>query len=359
MASTSSSRCDHLAHPSPLTTALAAVLLFGILLSYLPQHLKILSRRSSEGLSPWWVLLGALSSIAALGNILTLPTSREDVACCKQIGKGECAAALLGVAQIGCQWGCFMFIVMLFLIYFPHPTSTTADLTSSVSSLTSPATPPPKRRDAVIVAVTTTLALLTIGATSLVLVAAYPHHTQTWANLLGVIAGLLSAVQYVPQIWYTWHLRDVKSLSVITMLIQVPGAFLFAFSLWQRVGWEGWSTWAVYIVTGFLQGILLVMAIVYYVQHRQAEKENQRRLDENGYIAGVDDVDGGAEDADERTGLLSRNGTVRRKSKPTNNGRIAINGGSGRMQRESNARDRQLSMLYAATPPEHDSDRSQ
>ncbi|KAK5712625.1 hypothetical protein LTR17_017878 [Elasticomyces elasticus] len=344
-----SPRCSHLAHPSPFTTALAAVLLAGILLSYLPQHLKILSRRSSEGLSPWWVLLGALSSIAALGNILTLPTSREDVACCKTIGKGECAAALLGVGQIGCQWACFMFIVMLFLIYFPY-TTTHADLSPPTASLTS--TPPPKRRDAVIVAVTTTLALLTIGLTSLVLVAAYPHHTQNWANLLGIIAGLLSAVQYVPQIWYTYHLRDVKSLSVITMLIQVPGAFLFAFSLWQRVGWEGWSTWAVYIVTGFLQGVLLVMAIVYYMQHRQVEKENQRRLNVDGYIPGVDDVDGGAEDADERTGLLSRNGTVRRKSKPIDSGRMSRN-------RNGNARDRQLSMLYAATPPEHDSDPSQ
>ncbi|KAK5707697.1 hypothetical protein LTR97_000235 [Elasticomyces elasticus] len=351
MASTSP-RCTHLAHPSPLTTALAAVLLAGILLSYIPQHLKILSRRSSEGLSPWWVLLGALSSIAALGNILTLPTSREDVACCKTIGRGECVAALLGLHNIFAQAD-GRDSVMLFLIYFPHPTSTTADLTSPVSSLTSPATPPPKRRDAVIVAITTTLALLTTGLTSLVLVAAYPSHTQTWANLLGIIAGLLSAVQYVPQIWYTYHLRDVKSLSVITMLIQVPGAFLFAFSLWQRVGWEGWSTWAVYIVTGFLQGILLVMAIIYYMQHRRAEKEGQRRVDENGYLPGVDDVDG-AEDVDERTGLLSGNGTVRRKSKPIDSGRMSRNGnGNG------DARNRQLSMLYAATPPEHDSDRSQ
>jgi len=104
------SHCEHLTHPSPLTTGLAAVLLVGILVSYLPQHLKILSRRSSEGLSPWWVLLGALSSIAALGNILTLPASRQDIGCCQELGKGECAAALLGVGQIGCQWTCFMFM---------------------------------------------------------------------------------------------------------------------------------------------------------------------------------------------------------------------------------------------------------
>ena len=94
-----------------------------------------------------------------------------------------------------------------------------------------------------IVGSTTLLALLVVGITSIALVAAWPHHTQNWANLLGSIAGVLAMVQYLPQIWYTYRLGDIKSLSVITMLIQVPGSFLFAFSLWQRVSWKGWSTW--------------------------------------------------------------------------------------------------------------------
>ncbi|KAK0939543.1 hypothetical protein LTR29_008913 [Friedmanniomyces endolithicus] len=350
MAPSTTSHCEHLTHPSPLTTGLAAVLLVGILVSYLPQHLKILSRRSSEGLSPWWVLLGALSSIAALGNILTLPASRQDIGCCQELGRGECAAALLGVGQIGCQWTCFMFIVMLFLIFFPS-TTTTADLSFSVSSLTSSS--PPKRRDAIIVASITVLALLFVGITSVALVASDPHHTQAWANFLGTVAGLLATIQYVPQIWYTYRLGDVKSLSVITMLIQVPGAFLFAFSLWQRVGWDGWSTWAVYVVTGILQGNLLGLAIFYYIRHRRMGKSSAGEIDDG--FTGVDDGDGataGAENADERTTLLSRrrseNGTrTSTKSLPIANGTHTSNGSQ-----------RQLSMLYAATPPEHDSDRS-
>ncbi|KAK1069042.1 hypothetical protein LTR74_005084 [Friedmanniomyces endolithicus] len=329
MAPSTTSHCEHLTHPSPLTTGLAAVLLVGILVSYLPQHLKILSRRSSEGLSPWWVLLGALSSIAALGNILTLPASRQDIGCCQE---------LVGDS------------VMLFLIFFPS-TTTTADLSSSVSSLTS--SPPPKRRDAVIVASLTVLALLFVSITSVALVFADPHHTQAWANFLGTIAGLLATIQYVPQIWYTYRLGDVKSLSVITMLIQVPGAFLFAFSLWQRVGWDGWSTWAVYVVTGILQGNLLGLAIFYYVRSRRTGKSSAGEVDDDS--SDVDDVDGataGAENVDERTTLLNRkrsgNGTgMSRKSLPIANGTHGSDGSQ-----------RQLSMLYAATPPEHDSDRS-
>ena len=105
-----SSHCQDLAHPSLPTVTLAAILVVGILLSYLPQHAKIISHRTSEGLSPWWVLLGGLSSIATIGNILTLPASRADIKCCQEVSGGACAAALLGIVQIGCQWACFMFM---------------------------------------------------------------------------------------------------------------------------------------------------------------------------------------------------------------------------------------------------------
>ena len=117
-----SDECKHLVNPNGYTVALAAVILVGILISYLPQHIKIIARRSSEGLSPWWVLLGGLSSVAAIANILVLPASRRDVACCKEVTGGECAAGMLGIAQIGLQWGCFMFM------YVKHASTAMMDL---------------------------------------------------------------------------------------------------------------------------------------------------------------------------------------------------------------------------------------
>jgi hypothetical protein len=85
-------------------------LVLGILVSYIPQHVKIIRHASSAGLSPWWVLLGTISSISALGNILVLPTSQHDMACCSEISASACGAALLGVVQIGVQWMCFMIM---------------------------------------------------------------------------------------------------------------------------------------------------------------------------------------------------------------------------------------------------------
>lgn len=42
-----------------------------------------------------------------------LPTSRNDIACCKVNSPFSCFAGLLGIAQIGAQWGCF-FLMYVF-----------------------------------------------------------------------------------------------------------------------------------------------------------------------------------------------------------------------------------------------------
>lgn len=233
---------------------------------------------------------------------------------------------------------------MLFLTFFP--TQPDADLSASTASLTHTQVPP-KRRDAVTVGSVILLSLFGVGLASIATVAtdtSTHSRTQTWADILGTVAGSLSAVQYLPQIYFTWQLKSIKSLSIITMLIQVPGAFLFAFSLWLRVGWRGWSTWLVYIVTGVLQSILLFLAITYLLADRRAAQEgmlDDRALDEHA---------DGAEDrlregVDERTALLA-NGN---KNRP-------IHGTQGSAASDDSAR--RLGMLYTATPPDQDSDRS-
>jgi len=86
------------------------------------------------------------------------------------------------------------------------------------------------------------------------------------------MAAILAAVQYFPQIWTTYTLRHVGSLSIPMMCIQTPGGFLFAGSLAARLGIEGWSTWGVYLVTACLQGVLLAMAIYFEVQARRGKQ---------------------------------------------------------------------------------------
>lgn len=261
--------CEHLASPNPYALALSVFLVLGILFSYLPQHYKIISHGTSAGLSPWWVLLGTLSSLMALANILVLPTSQHDMQCCRQISGAACAAALLGVVQISVQWVCFTGIWALFLIYFPR---------KAFDHPEAPHTPDqPNKRDAVTVGIVSVLATVVIGIVSTGLLVRAPGLLLAWANTLGIVASILATIQYVPQLWTTWKLKHIYSLSIMSMIIQVPGSFIFAFSLWLRVGWQGWSTWVVYCVTGLLQGGLLAMAI--YFQSREKDPDGQEAFD--------------------------------------------------------------------------------
>lgn len=76
----------------------------------MPQHYRIISRGTSEGISPYFVLLGTTSATAGFTNILTLPKSIQDAGCCKELETFECVAGVLGIVQLGVQWVCFAFM---------------------------------------------------------------------------------------------------------------------------------------------------------------------------------------------------------------------------------------------------------
>lgn len=101
------SKCRPLNYVDYTNFAISLVLLIGILLSYLPQHFRIISRGTSYGLSPYFVLLGTTSATSAFANIIVLPPSRTSIECCRAISGFACTAGLLGVAQITVQWICF------------------------------------------------------------------------------------------------------------------------------------------------------------------------------------------------------------------------------------------------------------
>ena len=112
---------------------------------------------------------------------------------------------------------------------------------------------------------------------------ALPKQLNNWANFLGVMAAILAAIQYVPQIWTTYHLKHVGSLSIPMMCIQTPGGYLFAASLYARLGMAGWSTWVIYLLTATMQGAVLVMGIYYELTNRSRESHI------NGYIDSAPD----------------------------------------------------------------------
>lgn len=160
---------------------------------------------------------------------------------------------------------------------------------------------PTKHREPLVVGFCIFVSVFLVAIVSIALVFRFPKHTQTWADVLGTIAGVLAAIQYLPQIYYTWKLQDLKSLSVATLVIQAPGAFVFALSLGLRVGVAGWSTWLVYLVTGALQFVLLAMAINWWLMERNIAKAPGAQES----AADTEEQRGSAPPVDETTALLT------------------------------------------------------
>lgn len=239
-----------------------------MLVSYLPQHWRIIARGTSEGISPYFVLLGVTSATAGFANILTLPQSRQDVACCHELDTLHCMAGLLGIAQLGVQWLCFAFILVLFLVFFRYDDASVPIPEEEIRE------DQPRWQTAVLVASTCLVHGLFVIVVTAVLAAVAPQALSGWANTLGLMAALLAAVQYLPQIYTTYHLKHVGSLSIPMMCMQTPGGLLFAASLFARLGWGGWSSWGIFLLTATMQGILLTMAIYYELQRAYPEDED-------------------------------------------------------------------------------------
>ncbi|KAK0715560.1 hypothetical protein B0H67DRAFT_487580 [Lasiosphaeris hirsuta] len=280
--------CKELRDPGVINLIVSIIIVIGMLISYLPQHVRIIKRGTSEGISPYFVLLGTTSATSAFANILLLPKSRQDVACCKELEAFHCAAGLLGIAQLGVQWICFTFIFVLFLVFFRYNPTNDPDN----DELDEEAEDSPRWQTALLVASLTLLHGLVVIVVTGILTMVAPQHLPTWANLLGVMAAALAAVQYIPQIWMTYNIKHVGSLSIPMMCIQTPGGFVFAGSLFARLGWAGWSSWGIFILTAMMQGSLLSMAIYYEIQARNAPKplhHPRSHLHANGFD---DDVPG-------------------------------------------------------------------
>ncbi|KAI9748655.1 MAG: hypothetical protein M1835_001739 [Candelina submexicana] len=154
------------------------------------------------------------------------------------------------------------------------------------------------------------LHILLIFLLSLYMVILHPSATQNYANILGIVATILSSIQYLPQLYTTFTLGSVESLSIPMMCIQTPGSFIWAASLAARLGKEGWSAWGVYVVTGTLQGGLLVMGISFELRDRRRRimEENEGGGDRMGANGGVGNDGAGVETDDEGGHLVEGDG---------------------------------------------------
>ena len=251
--------------------------LIGLLIIYVPQFYKINKKRTSLGFSVWFMFLGHTASFISCLNALVFYIN--NLWTCH--GIRNCTEEFLGFGLIGIQWFLYWIQYLLFVKFYPKKKS---------RKLLGEDDPPLTFCQKLQTPKATLIYSHVIGVIFLCLTMGLLGHHH-WINpstddlkvWVGVMEGTISIMflaHYIPQIWETYKLKQVGSMSLITLALMTPGTFLWAIFLATQSFWipeaEGSSplVWVPYLIVGAFQVGLLVMGIYY---DRKNKEINQYR----------------------------------------------------------------------------------
>eukprot|EP01137_Pigoraptor_chileana_P037626 Opistho-2@34989 len=240
------------ADPTTFDVVAGSIILVGILLSYLPQHITIVVRKSSEGISSLFLLLGTFSAVTSLLNAFVL--QYDTLACCSSWGFRRCNIEMLKIYQLSVQAACLYGVFILFLIYFKVKREGRHELVMArilfgVSVSLS-----------VLFSIILACMISTLGGTS------RPVHY--YGVSLGIFSVGAVLLQYLPQLYKTFRRKDPGSLSIPMMMIQTPGTFIWTYFLASGHD-ASVTTWLPYLTTACLQGTLLIMCIIFWWRNKR------------------------------------------------------------------------------------------
>lgn len=226
------------------------LLAVGILGSYVPQHLKVVRRRSSEGLSPVYLLFGSISAVSALGNVVILTGPARS--CCGELTFLQCTNSLISLAQIAmqCMGSCLVLVLCVYItrdsvIEYRQDFKDLVTYYHWVGIY-------------LVFCVVVSVGMTVLGF-SLV----------PFANALGIVSTSMALVQFFPQLLTTYRAQHAGTLSIPSMLIQTPGGLFWSWSLWAQPN-SSWSTYLPFLTSALLQGTLLMMCL-YFQATRNTE----------------------------------------------------------------------------------------
>ena len=217
------------------------VILIVVFFTYLPQYVKIIKNKSSSGISEFFLTIGYIGSICSWNNAFVFYYKEWEQ--CQ--GFFNCGNSILGFNQVFIQWLCFLIFFTLYLIYKDKP------------------------RGAKIIAIYITSNILVIPifittylfAKGIVNIRA-AEIAQDYADVLSILSIIACCLQYIPQIWKTFKQKSPGNFSLIMLLLQSPGTYIWATYLALQKG-SNITTWLPLIITATWQLILLIMGFYY------------------------------------------------------------------------------------------------
>ncbi|KAL9603821.1 MAG: hypothetical protein Q9219_000930 [cf. Caloplaca sp. 3 TL-2023] len=309
-----------------------SIITLAIILTYFPQFQRIITRNSSHGISPYYILLSTVFTTSALANSLLLRSANGDYDCCKRgdIHGSACFTALAATVQAALHFLGSVILLVIYLIFYPRPPLTLSPSTRpkrhslSKSDLAlSPerrralsSQPYPRLPKLIALAATLLIAFILIPAFSIAFSDDIASHgpqslVQEWSFFTATLALLEATVQFLPQLYTTLRLKHHASLSLVMLAVQSPVSVALGVSkslrnddlpnhdegsrTWLRFLRNGEMEWMAYVITGTLEMSLLALGLYFsYTRPRGGEFDGddevwdeERREEEEEYISGV------------------------------------------------------------------------
>jgi len=256
--------------PSALNLGVALFLVIGTIVSYVPQYIAIIKAGSSEGISFMMLAILMLSSFLTAINsgILKWP----HVVCCQHLGPGQCLKNNLATEQLLAGLILTVILYILFLVYFKtEPTGKHSREKRVRNKLIALGTFIAVVTLSILLSVLGGVLYYTLKFTSKVLIG--------YAQALGTTSSILMVIEWAPQIYTTWKMKSPGSLSVLMLLIQIPGSLLVIY--FQAIlNAADFTTWAPYFFQCIEQAILVVMCVIFWIRNRKRGIENKPLLEE-------------------------------------------------------------------------------
>eukprot|EP01119_Soliformovum_irregulare_P006903 TRINITY_DN1930_c0_g1_i2.p1 TRINITY_DN1930_c0_g1~~TRINITY_DN1930_c0_g1_i2.p1 ORF type:complete len:291 (-),score=56.29 TRINITY_DN1930_c0_g1_i2:184-1056(-) len=189
----------------------------------------------------------------------------KEVSCCLKISVLNCLKNNLSTEQLLSSLFCIVVFYALFLVYFDLKPTEKETIESKFRA---------RRRAflALIVVVLISLILAILAGVMYYNLGTSSDVMIKYAQGLGITSMILVLIQWAPQIFTTFRNKSAGSLSVLMLLMQLPGSLLVMY--FQAIlNAADFTTWMPYLFQFIQQVILVVMcAIFHFKDWRESRK---------------------------------------------------------------------------------------
>lgn len=260
--------------PSTAVLGLGIFLLIGTIVSFVPQHIKLIMKKSHVGLSISKVVLACMT--ASTGMTYYAMLEYHNTFFCCTTSSLVCFANVNNFLQLVMIVLCDQLILFLFVYYFDHKwlrENGQDHLQHWVEA---------KRLIAAVVVYQAFLALL---FTITITVTGWGSQTsQIIGSILLLVSSLGTVLQWAPQIYRTYKLKHVGALSIPMIILQAIGAVLTAVFFYADA--PDSLTWLPFVIATVLITTLCIMAVYYWIQDKRREK-NERLSEREPLVQGA------------------------------------------------------------------------